>query len=147
MPPDQARTGPFRIVLVEDAEPDVILVREALESNHLTFDLHVLEDGEQAVEYLERLDRDGTDTPPHLFLLDLNLPRKSGDQVLQRLRQSPKWNHIPVVILTSSDSPRDKAKASQYQVTEYFRKPSRLEEFMKLGVLVGELLHSAEAPK
>jgi DNA-binding response OmpR family regulator len=77
-------------------------------------------------------------------LLDLNLPKKNGGQVLERLRLSARWNHIPVVILTSSDSPRDKAKASQYQATEYFQKPSRLEDFMKLGVLVGRLVANHE---
>jgi chemotaxis family two-component system response regulator Rcp1 len=142
----RANLLPFRIVLVEDAEPDVFLVREALESNHLKFDLHVLEDGEKAIEYIEKLERDGTNALPHLILLDLNLPRKSGDQVLERLRRSAKGKHIPVVILTSSDSPRDKAKATQYNVTEYFRKPSRLEDFMKLGLLVAQLLKSAKPP-
>jgi CheY-like chemotaxis protein len=141
---DQAGPLPFRIVLIEDAEPDVLLVREALENNHLNFELRVIEDGEKAVEYIEKFEQDGNDALPHLCLLDLNLPRKSGDQVLERLRQSAKLNEIPVVILTSSDSPRDKAKASQYHVTEYFRKPSRLEEFMKLGKLVAQLLNGSK---
>jgi DNA-binding response OmpR family regulator len=138
-------SGPrlLRIVLVEDAEPDVLLVREALESCQLKFDLCVLDDGEKAVEYIDKLDGDAVDAP-HLFLLDLNLPKKNGGQVLERLRQSAKCNQIPVVILTSSDSPRDKAKASQYRATEYFQKPSGLEDFMKLGVLVGRLLASPE---
>jgi CheY-like chemotaxis protein len=130
----------FRIVLIEDAEPDVFLVREALESTHLKFDLHVLDDGEKGVEYIDALDRDNHVVLPHLLLLDLNLPKKGGDQVLERLRRSEKAKHLPVVILTSSDSPRDKAKASQYQVTEYFRKPSRLEDFMKLGQVVAQIL-------
>ena len=142
---DQTSPMPLRIVLVEDAEPDVLLVREALESNHLEFHLHVLDDGEKAVEYIEKLDQNGIDVP-HLFLLDLNLPKKNGGQVLERLRQSGRWGHIPVVVLTSSDSPRDKAKASQYQVTEYFQKPSRLEEFMKLGLLVERLLKGPMPP-
>jgi two-component system, chemotaxis family, response regulator Rcp1 len=136
---DQA-SPPFRIALIEDAEADVLLVREALESYDLRFELHVLEDGEKAVEYIDRLDLDGSDSAPQLFLLDLNLPKKSGDHVLERLRQSAKWSHIPVVILTSSDSPRDKAKASQYQVTAYYQKPSQLEDFLKLGGLVARLL-------
>jgi two-component system, chemotaxis family, response regulator Rcp1 len=138
---DEPSSRRFRIVLIEDAVPDVFLVREALESNGLKFELHVLPDGEKAVEYVDKLD-EGTEYPPHLFLVDLNLPRKSGGQVLERLRQSAKLNHIPVVILTSSDSPKDKAKASQYRATEYFRKPSRLEDFMKLGRLVAQILEN-----
>ncbi|HEY4361356.1 MAG TPA: response regulator [Bryobacteraceae bacterium] len=141
---EQATPLPYRILLIEDAEPDVFLVREALESHRLHVDLCVLEDGEKAVDYIDRLEQNGA-AAPHLCLLDLNLPRKSGDQVLERLRQSARWKDVPVVILTSSDSPRDKAKASHYQVTEYFRKPSRLEDFMKLGALVSRLLKSLPA--
>lgn len=140
MPEGQAIPLRFQIVLIEDAEPDVFLVREALESAQVKFDLHVIQDGEQAVGYVERLNRGGDDAMPHLFLIDLNLPRKSGDKVLEHLRQSEKLGDIPVVILTSSDSPKDRAKATQYQVTAYFRKPSRLEEFLKLGPLVASLL-------
>jgi CheY-like chemotaxis protein len=142
---EHARSLPFRILLVEDAEPDVFLVREALESHHISFDLVVLEDGEKAVEYIEGLEHAGAAALPHLCLLDLNLPRKSGGQVLERLRQSAKCGEISVVILTSSDSPRDRASASQYQVTEYFRKPSKLEDFMKLGALVAQLLNGQES--
>jgi two-component system, chemotaxis family, response regulator Rcp1 len=130
----------FHIVLVEDAEPDVILVREALEQSGLEFDLRVFDDGEQGVDFVENMDRDATITRPHLFLLDLNLPKKSGGQILERVRQSPTCGQIPVVILTSSDSHKDKAQAAVLKATGYFRKPSRLDEFMKLGPYVRELL-------
>lgn len=130
----------FHIVLVEDAEPDVILVREALEQSGLEFDLRVLDDGEQGVDFIENMDRDATITRPHLFLLDLNLPKKSGGQILERVRQSPTCGQVPVVILTSSDSHKDKAQAASLKATGYFRKPSRLDEFMKLGPYVRDLL-------
>jgi len=130
----------FHIVLVEDAEPDVILVREALEQSGLEFDLRVLDDGEQGVDFVENMDRDATITRPHLFLLDLNLPKKSGGQILERVRQSPTCGQVPVVILTSSDSHKDKAQAANLKATGYFRKPSRLDEFMKLGPYVRDLL-------
>ena len=130
----------FHIVLVEDAEPDVFLVREALERNGLEFELEVLDDGEKAVDFIERLDQDPTIRPPHLVLLDLNLPKKSGGQVLERVRQSPACGDVPVVILTSSDSPADKARAAQFKATEFFKKPSKWDEFMKLGPLVRNLL-------
>jgi DNA-binding response OmpR family regulator len=77
---------------------------------------------------------------PHLVLLDLNLPRRSGDQILQHLRHSDRCKDIPVVVVTSSDSPRDKAEMSRLGATRYFRKPSRLDEFMRLGPLVRELV-------
>jgi len=134
-------TGPrFHIILVEDAEPDVLLVREALEQSGLEFELMVFDDGEQGVAFVDTMDRDLTLDRPHLFLLDLNLPKKTGGQILERVRQSPRCGKIPVVILTSSDSQRDKAQAADLNATGYFRKPSRLDEFMKLGPYVRDLL-------
>ncbi len=130
----------FRIVLVEDAEPDVFLVREALERDGLEFELEVLDDGEKAVDFIDRIDQDPDIRRPNLLLLDLNLPKKSGGQGLERVRQSPVCAHVPVVILTSSDSPMDKARAAQYKATEYFKKPSKWDEFMRLGPLVRDLL-------
>jgi two-component system, chemotaxis family, response regulator Rcp1 len=131
----------FHIVLVEDAEPDVLLVREALEQSGLDFELQVFDDGEQGVDFIETMDRDVNLHRPHLFLLDLNLPKKTGGQILERVRQSPTCGQIPVVILTSSDSQKDKAQAALLNATGYFRKPSRLDEFMKLGPYVRDLLH------
>lgn len=130
----------FHIVLVEDAEPDVILVREALEQSGLEFDLRVFDDGEQGVDFVENMDRDATIIRPHLFLLDLNLPKKSGSQILERVRQSLTCSQVPVVILTSSDSHKDKTQAANLKATGYFRKPSRLDDFMKLGPYVRDLL-------
>jgi DNA-binding response OmpR family regulator len=130
----------FHIVLVEDTEPDVFLIREALERDGLEFELEVLDDGEKAVDFIDRIDQDPAIRRPNLLLLDLNLPKKSGGQVLERVRQSPAWADVPVVILTSSDSPMDKARAAQYKATEYFKKPSKWDEFMRLGPLVRDLL-------
>ena len=130
----------FQIILVEDAEPDVFLVREALEQSGLEFELKVLDDGEQGVAFVETMDRDATLVRPHLFLLDLNLPKKTGGQILERVRQSRRCAQIPVVILTSSVSQRDKTQAADLNATGYFRKPSRLDEFMKLGPYVRDLL-------
>jgi CheY-like chemotaxis protein len=75
-----------------------------------------------------------------LFLLDLNLPKKSGGQILERVRQSPTCAQVPVVILTSSDSQRDKTQAADLKATGYFRKPSRLDDFMKLEPYIRDLL-------
>lgn len=136
----------FRIVLVEDAELDVFLVREALERAGLESEMEVLEDGEKAVDFIDRLDTDPTVGCPHLVLLDLNLPKKSGMQVLERMRQSPACGQVPVVILTSSDSPADRERIAQFEATKYFRKASRLDEFMKLGPLVRDVLAGRRVP-
>jgi chemotaxis family two-component system response regulator Rcp1 len=130
----------FRVLLVEDAEPDVYLMREALKRSGGEFQLQVLEDGEKAVEFIDTLDRDESARCPDLLLLDLNLPKKSGEQVLEHMRRSRRCAHIPVIVVTSSDSPRDKAQTARLGATQYFRKPSRLDEFMALGPLVLSLL-------
>jgi chemotaxis family two-component system response regulator Rcp1 len=134
----------FQIVLVEDAEPDVFLVREALQAGGMNFSLRVLDDGEKAVEFIEQVDTGETERCPHLVLLDLNLPKKSGAQILERIRQSQRFSRVPVIILTSSDSPKDKEQTARLGATQYFRKPSRLAEFMRLGQIVRELLGSGD---
>jgi len=137
-------SGPARVLLIEDSEPDVFLVREALEQCDREIDLQVLEDGELAVELIERIDGEGIRSPD-LILLDLNLPKRSGAQVLERVRASPACAEIPVVILTSSDSPKDKSQTARLGATAYFRKPSRLNEFMLLGPLVQRLLSGSQS--
>lgn len=133
------------ILLIEDAEPDVFLVREALRHAGLSFRLTVLDDGEKAVEYIDGLEEHTDLECPRLVLLDLNLPKRSGDQILQHMRQSTRCHDIPVIIVTSSDSPKDRAETSRLGATLYFRKPSRLDEFMKLGPLVRGILDGTPA--
>lgn len=130
----------LNILLIEDAEPDVFLVREALKNAGLDFELDVLDDGEKAVNFIDTLDRNGEKKCPALVLLDLNLPKRTGDQILEHMRHSERCKDVPVVIVTSSDSPRDKAEAARLGATQYFRKPSRLDEFMRLGPLVRKLV-------
>jgi len=139
---DYMDSPPFEIVLVEDAEPDVFLVREALESGGVAFNLRVLRDGEKAVDFIDEIDRAASGPCPHLMLLDLNLPKRTGAQVLEHVKRSERLRDVPVVVLTSSDSPRDKEQAAQLGATRYFRKPSRLAEFMKLGEIVRDILGS-----
>ena len=129
------------ILLIEDAEPDVFLVREALRQAGVSVNLRVLDDGEKAVDFINQLDQDGAVDCPQLVLLDLNLPKRSGDQILEHMRQSGRCREVPVIIVTSSDSPKDRAETSRLGATLYFRKPSRLDEFMKLGPLVRGILN------
>ena len=133
----------MEILLAEDAEPDVFLVREALTLGGLDFTLKVFEDGEKAVEFIEEVDRDENVPRPQLLLLDLNLPKKTGAEILERVRKSPRLGRLPVVILTSSDSPKDREQTARLGATHYFRKPSRLAEFMQLGDIVRDLLERA----
>ncbi len=129
-----------RILLIEDAEPDVFLVREALRQAGISGELTVLDDGEKAVDFIDRLDRDSNFLCPNVVLLDLNLPKRSGDQILEHMRRSRRCRDVPVIIVTSSDSPKDRAQTAKLGATLYFRKPSRLDEFMALGPLVRGVL-------
>ena len=137
--------SPHQIVLIEDAESDVFLIREAMEHAALAFDLHVLGDGEEALELITKIDSNETMPPPRLIILDLNLPKVSGGQVLAHVRQSSRCCAVPVLVLTSSDSSKDKAEISQFAATHYFRKSSSLGEFMSLGLFVRNLLESGDS--
>ena len=126
------------LLLVEDNPADVFLVRESLREEGLDCDLQVADDGEQALQFFERVDT-GSQTPPDLLLLDLNVPRVGGEQVLERLRKTRQCAGIAVVVITSSESPHDRQKAKDLGADEYFRKPTNLDEFMALGKLVRRL--------
>jgi CheY-like chemotaxis protein len=133
-------TEKLHIWLVEDSEADELMMRQALKLDGMDCDFQVSEDGEKAIDFIETIDRTESAAQPHIVLLDLNLPRKSGARVLERIRQSPKCGRMPVVIVTSSDSPGDKGQVARLGATRYFQKPLDLGEFMKLGPLVREIL-------
>jgi DNA-binding response OmpR family regulator len=80
-----------------------------------------------------------------LIILDLNLPRHDGTEILQRLREITALAHVPVVVLTSSDSPRDRLVASQFGAACYLRKPSSLEQFLRMGAVFKDLLEQGKA--
>ena len=123
---------PVDILLVEDNPGDVRLTREALAEIKMANNLHVVEDGIQALEFLRR---DGVyaDKPrPRLVLLDLNLPRKDGREVLAEMKTDPKLRRIPVVVLTTSDSEEDILRAYDLHVNAYVTKPLDLDQFAKV---------------
>jgi DNA-binding response OmpR family regulator len=128
------------VVLIEDNKTDQFLVQEAIQAHHLHVGLRVIEDGERAVAFVDALDRESNARPPQLFLLDLNLPRKSGSEVLARIRQSRKCARVPVVIVTSSDLETDRVASASLGATAYFRKPAGYEAFLKIGGLMRALL-------
>jgi two-component system, chemotaxis family, response regulator Rcp1 len=127
------------LLVVEDSPADVFLVGEAMRQEGLSFHLEVADNGERAIQILDQVDAESGATPPNLVLLDVNVPRRDGTQVLARLRQSPRCGNIPVVMISSSDSPADRQRAIDLGATEYFRKPSNLADFIQLGSLVRRL--------
>jgi len=134
--------GGIRLLLVEDSPADVYLVQEAMRREGLHFCLEVADNGETAIQILNRVDADTKEPPPVLLMVDLNVPRKDGSEVVNRLRHSPRCGTIPVIMISSSDSPRDRRRAIDLGVTEYFLKPSGLAEFMSLGKMVRRLVTS-----
>ena len=114
------------ILLIEDNPSDVDLTRRALEKSRISNELVVAEDGEAALEYLWR---EGPNELPALTLLDLNLPRLSGLEVLQRIRGDARTRRLPVVILTSSKEEQDLAAGYDLGVNSYIRKPVDFKQF------------------
>jgi CheY-like chemotaxis protein len=119
--------------------PDALLVREAIKMEELPLEVYIAADGERAVEFVERAEQDPTAPRPDFLVLDINLPRIDGFEVLRRIRASDKCKNIPVVIITSSDSPADRRQATKLGAS-YFRKPVSYEEFVKIGAFLRQFL-------
>jgi CheY-like chemotaxis protein len=120
----------MQILLVEDNPADVRLIREALRHTEASYSLSVVDDGEKAIDFLR--DR-APGSFPDLVLLDLNLPRKSGAEVLVEIKGDRRLKRIPVVILTSSRSERDVNTAYDSGANSYLRKPADLDHLYSLA--------------
>ncbi len=120
------------ILLVEDTQADEILILRALNKVNLANGVDVVRDGQQALDYLfregEYAERTGPDLPT-VVLLDINLPRVSGLEVLERLRADPRTKLVPVVMLTSSDEDRDRLRSYESGANSFVRKPLDFGEF------------------
>jgi CheY-like chemotaxis protein len=128
------------ILVAEDNPADIELVREALYDRQVLCRLHVVSDGEQAVTFIQHLDRDETLSCPKLFLMDLHLPKRDGEEILDCLRASERCLHTPVIVMTSVASRREMEATSQHANVHYFQKPNTLEQFMRLGDVVRDLV-------
>jgi CheY-like chemotaxis protein len=128
----------YSIFLAEDCRADVFLVRQALAQSGLEHELYVVEDGSGAMSLLHRI---GVDVPrPDVLLMDLNLPKIDGTELIRLFKENPDCQSVPVIVVTSSDSPKDRARTAQLGISAYFRKPSDLREFMLLGGVVRSVL-------
>ncbi len=133
-------TSHWQILLAEDNAADIMLVREALKEQHLDCTLHVISDGAEVIAFLEGLDRNPKAPGLDLILLDMHLPKCDGEDILKRLRSTNLYPHTTVIVMTGSASPQDRETAEKHGALHYFNKPSDLSEFMKLGVLVRDIL-------
>ena len=123
---------PIHILLVEDNQGDADLAREALEDSKVLNELHVVEDGILAMDFLRRRGRFAQAPRPELILLDLNLPKKDGREVLAEIKSDHDLKRIPVVILTTSRDEEDVLRSYNLHANCYISKPIDLEQFMKV---------------
>ena len=122
---------PLSVLLVEDDPGDVLIAREALAAGRLSTDLHVVTDGVEAMSYLRRTEGYGDAIRPDLILLDLNLPRKSGHEVLAEVKQDPELRRIPVVVLTTSQAEEDIMRSYSLHANAFISKPVDFEHFIE----------------
>ncbi|WP_053848405.1 response regulator [Streptomyces sp. NRRL B-24085] len=122
--------NPIDVLLVEDDPGDELMTREAFEDNKIGNTLHVVRDGEEALDFLYRRG-DHTEAPqPDLILLDLNLPKYDGRQVLEKIKSDPELSHIPVVVLTTSAAEEDILRSYRLHANAYVTKPVDLDQFI-----------------
>jgi len=129
---DRKGGGPVEILLVEDNPGDVRLTREAWKEGKLRNNLHVAEDGVEALAFLRKQGRHAGAARPDLILLDLNLPRKDGREVLAEIKQDPNLKHIPVVILTTSKAEQDILRTYDLHANCYIAKPLDMDQFIRV---------------
>ena len=123
---------PVDILLVEDNPGDVRLTREAFKQGRISNTIHVVTDGVEALDFLYQRGEHANAPHPDVVLLDLNLPRKNGDEVLEEIRDEPNLSRIPVIILTSSGAEEDVAKSYNRYANAYLTKPVDPEEFVEI---------------
>lgn len=128
------------VLLVEDNYADILLIEEAVREYGLPIALQIVRDGERAIEFIDHIDSDENAPCPKVLLLDLNLPKRSGLEILEHVRQSTKCRHIPVIIVTSSDSSQDREETARLGATHYFRKGMHYDQFLKLGEVLKQVV-------
>ncbi|WP_144123806.1 response regulator [Catellatospora sichuanensis] len=123
---------PIEVLLVEDDPGDVLMTREAFEEYKMRNTLHVVSDGVEALAYLRREGAFAEANTPDLILLDLNLPRRDGREVLREIKNDPDLCRIPVVVLTTSQAEEDVLRSYQLHANAYVAKPVDFERFISV---------------
>ncbi len=127
---DLNNTKPINILLVEDNPGDVRLTREAFKEGKIKNELNVVMDGEEAIYYLKKIDKYQNATTPDIILLDLNLPKKDGREVLTEIKNDPELKCIPVIILTTSSAQNDILNTYLRHANCYIMKPVDFTQFI-----------------
>jgi len=140
-------TPKAHVLLVEDSAAEARLAREALKETHFPVRLHVVSDGVEAMEFLRREGPHKEAPRPHIVLLDLNLPRKDGREVLRDIKADEDLRRIPVVILTTSQAQSDIRRAYELNANCYIQKPLELDGFIEIVKSIHRYwLQTAELP-
>ena len=121
---------PIEVLLVEDDPGDVLMTREAFEDNKIGNTLHVVRDGEEALDFLYQRGVYAEAPRPDLILLDLNIPKYDGREVLQMIKSDPELSLIPVVVLTTSSAEEDILRSYKLHANAYVTKPVDLDQFI-----------------
>lgn len=124
---------PVHILLVEDNEGDILLTTDALSEGKIHNAISVVKDGWEAMQFLEQNDNYQTSSLPDIILMDINLPKMNGHEVVKFIKASDRLKHIPVIMLTTSTSPRDVLESYQNMVNCFITKPVEVKDF--LGVI------------
>ena len=119
----------FNVLLIEDNEGDVLLTKVALENTGVPFKLSILDNGESAINFLNKIHAT-TEDIPDIILLDINLPKKNGHEVLKFIKNNDQIKQIPVVVLTTSSSQKDIDSAYANYANCFITKPSEMDEFL-----------------
>ena len=126
----------MNILVVEDNEPEQVIMQEAFKEAKVNHDLHMVKDGIEALEFL-RMEEDFSEAPkPDLIILDLNMPRKNGLEVLSDIKINPKWEHIPILIFSNSEFSGDICRCYSMGVNAYLAKPVDFQGFIDLARII-----------
>ena len=120
---------PIDILLVEDNDDDILLTREAFSEGRLVNIVHAVQDGEEALQYLRRQGQYSDAPLPGLVLLDINMPKMNGLEVLEEIKADPDIKHLPVVMLTTSERENDIVHSYEFGACSYIKKPVQLSDF------------------
>lgn len=135
------------ILLAEDNSGDVFLVKQSLKHHGIACSLMVFNDGEEAGRHIREAGSELSEGIPAVILLDLNLPKTDGHELLRMVRSQPKLMNTPVVIITSSNSPEDRRRSVELGANQYFRKPLDLDQFLELGAVIKQVLKPDPDPQ
>ena len=120
------------ILLVEDNPADILLTREAFKEGSIPHEMNAVNDGVEAISYLKRAGKYADAVRPDLILLDINLPKKNGFEVLTEIKQDPDLKHIPAIVLSTSGSKHDIRRAYELHANCYLVKPVELDDFLRV---------------